>query len=148
LVYLVTYLRVAAGGFVLELPGLVYLVPPALDYPVFAVYEPSVLVLGFPACGSLAVVVWVPSCLVSALFDLLARYLPLPVLPFFCTLCACDLLSFASFVSSRLHDLSPFSLRTLLALLLLRSLLFFLLVRFSPLDLLNSAVIRSRWYWC
>ena len=46
---------VAACGFVLELPGLVYLVLPmfgrfALVYLVFTVFEPSVLMLGFPVC--------------------------------------------------------------------------------------------------
>jgi hypothetical protein len=81
LVYLVTYPSNVAGGFVLELPGLGYLVLPgferfALEYLVFAV---SVPLLGFPACGSLAVVAfecgmsrgrwWVTSCLVSALLD-------------------------------------------------------------------------------
>jgi hypothetical protein len=78
LVYLITYLHVATGGFVLELPGLMHLILPvfelfALDYPVFAIFEPSVLVLGFPTCGSLNVVMWVTSCLVLALFGL-----PLP----------------------------------------------------------------------
>jgi hypothetical protein len=78
LVYLVTYLLVAAGGFVLEFPRLMYLILPvfelfALDYPIFAVFKLSVLVLGFPTCGSLNIVMWVTSCLVLALFGL-----PLP----------------------------------------------------------------------
>ena len=46
---------VAACRFILELPGLVYLVLPVfghfvLVYLVFAIFEPSVLVLGFPVC--------------------------------------------------------------------------------------------------
>jgi hypothetical protein len=84
LVYFVTYLRVAAGGFVLELPRLVYLVLLAfelltLDYPVFAVFEPSVLVLGFPGCVSL----------VSALlYPLLLSYLHLSFSHSFMLLCS------------------------------------------------------------
>ena len=165
LVYLVTYLRVAAGGFVLELPGLEYLVFPeykrfALVYPVFAVFGPFVLMLGFRACISLAVVVFecglscgqwcVTSYLASALLDPFARCLALLALSLSRPYPACDLLSLAFFVLSRLEDLHP---RTFLALLRSRPL--FLLVRISPLarssfwtplDLLNRAVIRS--WWC
>jgi len=59
-VYPVTYLLVAAGGFVLELPGLVYLV--AFVYPAFAVSELPLLVLRLPVCVYLTVVVF--GCLV------------------------------------------------------------------------------------
>lgn len=55
-VYPVTYLLVAAGGFVLELPGLVYLV--AFVYPAFAVSELPLLMLRLPVCVYLAVVVF------------------------------------------------------------------------------------------
>jgi hypothetical protein len=97
-VYPVTDLRVAAGVFVLELPELVYLVLLvferfALVYPAFAVFELPLLVLGFPVCVSLVVLVfecwvsggrwWVASYLVSVLLDpllsciqLLSLYLP------------------------------------------------------------------------
>ena len=56
-VYLITCLRVAVGGFVLELPRLGYLIllvfkRVALVYLVFTFFEPSVLVLGFPMCVS------------------------------------------------------------------------------------------------
>jgi hypothetical protein len=68
---------VAACGFVLELPEFERFV---LEYPFFAVFESFVLLLGFPACISLAVVVfecglscgrwWVASYyLVSALLN-------------------------------------------------------------------------------
>jgi hypothetical protein len=94
----------AACGFVLELPGLEYLVLLAfellaLDYPVFAVFEPSVLLLGFPGCVSLAVVVlaygvscgcWsLASYLVSALlYPLLLSYLHLSFSHSFMLLCS------------------------------------------------------------
>jgi hypothetical protein len=119
-VYPVTYLRVAVGGFVLELPLLVHLVLPefereTLEYPVFAVFESSLLVF------------------ISALLDPLAHCLPLLLVPsFFRAHSPCGLLSLDS---SRFHDLTPFSLRTLLALLLRRSHLLFLLVRFAPFTL-------------
>jgi hypothetical protein len=46
-----------AGGFVLELPGLMYLVLPAFElfvlvYPTFTIFVSSAPLLGFPACGS------------------------------------------------------------------------------------------------
>ena len=46
LVYLVTYLHIAAGGFVLELPRLVCLVPPAFMYLVLPVFE--LFMLNYP----------------------------------------------------------------------------------------------------
>ena len=54
--YPVTYLRVAAGGFVLELPELVYLV--MLVFPTFAIFEPSGLLLGLPVSECFGVVVF------------------------------------------------------------------------------------------
>jgi hypothetical protein len=125
-VYLVTCLRVAVGGFVLELPRLGYLVllvfeRVALVYLVFAVFDPSVLVLGFHACISLAVFVfecglscgrwWVVSYLVSALLNPLLLFCALLLsfcLPFsrFLSLLRSPLLFLCSPVSSLLYPLS------------------------------------------
>ena len=54
---------IAACGFILELPGLGYLVLPKFDsftlvYLVFAIFEPSLLMLGFPMYVSLFILVF------------------------------------------------------------------------------------------
>ena len=72
---------IATCGFVLELPGLRYLALLIFErfvlvYPAFTIFEPSLLVLGFPMYVSLSILVlkcwvsgerwWVTSYLVSA----------------------------------------------------------------------------------
>ena len=81
--YPITYLHVAAAGFVLELPRLMYLVLPefehfALRYLIFAVFKPSLLVLGFLVYVSLSILVF--KCWVSGGWWWVASYLILALL--------------------------------------------------------------------
>ena len=85
-----SYLCVVTGGFVLELPRLICLVLSkfkcfALEYAIFAIFKPWVLMLGFPACVLLTIVAF--KCGVSCVWWWVTLYIAFVLLnPLTCSL--------------------------------------------------------------